>query len=404
MPPEAPRHPPDSHGNIGEKRPTPKFASFRPKASLELWSLGEETSTSSGLLLASPTSQGHNSAVKSSHHDRVSNRDRVHGRDEHRQKVERESRAHTKLPDRRSDYHENPTVAFVVDRFGDTKNLAFGALDRYDTPSYSRIGAGNVLGSSTDRKIDRNVSNEKALVLSYRDSLKRINRRSLWRVDDDRRELKIKPQATELPNLDPAANFVSFNVSRRRKRKRGDNGSTSENSTSSGEETTHYRSIEGKARPGSRPSDRHLFYRVDESASDGQEEGLSFPSDEMVQKRRMELSRKIEEEPNNCGAWLDLINHQDKTFGLSKMSKRTGLTDAEKRSNADVKLSMYEKALKNITNWVDRETLLVGMMEETAKFCEIQKLSSRWKIVLENNTGSLKLWTKFLDFKQTSFS
>ena len=65
-----------------------------------------------------------------------------------------------------SNVHESNS--FVVDRRGDVKNVVYGSMHRYDVPLFRRFGAGNVLGCKVDIKIDRDVSDDKGLVLSGR--------------------------------------------------------------------------------------------------------------------------------------------------------------------------------------------------------------------------------------------
>ncbi len=402
MPPEAPRDSQDPHGNLGDKRAIPKFASFRPKATPKYSSHEERASKAFNSHLSDQSDSAEKSVVKRPQHTHASDRDRSPG--SHGQ-GERKDRTRSEKPDVTFKHSKDITEPFVVDRLGDPRNLTFGALDRYSAPAYFRVGAGTVVGTSVGQTIDRNVSSEKGLVLSHCASSKKAGRRSLWRVDDyGSRELKIKPQANQRLGVDVAVDFIPLTTVHRKKRKRGGGGSGSGYPSSSGEEHTHYRSIEGKAKPEDRPVDPDLIYGSDAFPSDDQEEGRSSTLDETVQERRIELSKKLEAEPANCDAWMSLINNQDKVFGLSKTSKRTALTDAEKGSSADVKLSMYEKALEKMTHLQDREILLLGMMDEATKVWENQKLSSRWKSVLESNPGSLRLWTRFLDFKQSSLS
>ena len=366
-----------------EKRPIPKFASFRPKDPAR----SQEVD-------AQPTDI--NILPKSSLHEQ-------HKRDNHRHRSRHEHRARTQGE---NEARDNSQGSFVVDRTGDPNNLTFGALHRYGTPSYFRFGAGNVVGSPREYKIDRSVSNEKGLILSNRlyDLPTKSDRRSIWK-DNNRevlQELRIKPQANQAPDID-TADFVALSANQRIKRRRGNDGSSLDVSSSSGDDETHYRSIEGKARSNKKPADQDLIYNDNDVSSDEHEQSRSSTLDESVQRRRIELSRRVDADPTNCDAWLDLINHQDQIMGMNS-SKRMGLTNAEKRSNADVKLSIYEKALDKVSNAEARETLLLGMMEEAIKVWPVERLSSQWESILKDNPGSLTLWTRFLDFKQTAFT
>ena len=400
---ESPLYSPDANGNKA-KRPVPKFASFRPKGAPRNQAPSHEAPPTAHSALAC---QAISLRVSGTRNDLTDSDKRVHRHCEERRK--RKERNQYVTP------HllvEDPGAGgvnaklFAVDRVGDPNNLAFGALHRYETPSYFRLGAGNVLGSLREQKIDRSLSNEKGLILSHREHglSKSGEGPSLWNPSGRlTRELKVRPQANQLPHVDATLDFVSLSAARRTKRRRGNDGSSVDSESSSVEDSTHYRSIEGKAKSNHKPADHDLILNDDASSADDQGE-RRVSIDESAQDRRVELSRRTEADPCNYRAWLDLINNQDEVLKVSRTSKRRQLTNAERRANADVKLSIYQKALEKVTDSEGRENLVLGMIDQAVQVWTSEKLSSQLKILLQDNPGFLRLWIKYLDFKQTNFT
>ncbi|KAL2038659.1 hypothetical protein N7G274_008707 [Stereocaulon virgatum] len=373
-------------------RAIPKFASFRPKNVLNDRADSIEPAGNT----TSPHSPLHERRKVDDHcRSRYGQRARTHG----------DEFASLEFSDVVHETREYSQGSFIVDRAGDTNNLAFGGIHQYAIPSYHRVGGGNVLGSPREHRIDKSVSNDKGLILSkdVRHLQGRIDRRSLWKGTGRKllQELRIKPYQT--PDNDDIADFVALSANRRTRRRRGDDGSSSDVSLSSGDDDKHYRSVVGKARSNEEPADQDLIYDVDQLSSDDWEQSRSSTFDEAVQSRRTELLKRVDSDPANCDAWLDLIDQQDHIVGM-KPSKRIKITDAERRSNAEVKLSIYEKAMGKVSSPEGRETLLLGMMEEAIKVWSGERLLSQWGSILSDNPGSLKLWTRFLDFKQTAFT
>ena len=402
MPLESQSCSPDANGdNI--KRPVPKFASFRPKGALK----NQATSHKATPTVRSASDHQDVSLIVSGVRNNSADSDKYVYQD-CEERWERKERNHYVSP------HllvEDPGAGkgnsklFAVDRVGDPDNLTFGALHRYATPSYLRLGAGNVLGSSQWQKIDRSLSNEKGLILSYREygPSKRRERPSLWNSSgNSTRELKIRPQANQLLDVDATLDFVSLSAARRTKRRRGNDGSSLDSDSSSLEDSEHYGSVEGKAKLNHKPADHDLMFNDALSADDQGERRVSI--DESAQDKRAELSRRIEADPGNYGSWLDLINNQDDILKASRTSKRGELTNAERRANADVKLSILQKALEKVTDSEGRENLLLGMIDQAAQVWTSEKLSSELKSRLQKSPGFLRLWTKYLDAKQTNFT
>lgn len=298
---------------------------------------------------------------------------------------------------------QNPEL-FVVDKIGDPKNLIFGALDRYATPQYFRFGVGSVIGSPSDQKIDRTSSSETVLVLSDgRHGLSKKDRYLSSKLDlRGARTERVKPATDENLEIYNQTDFI-FLAAPTSLKKRRLNVASGEDSTSESE-STHYRSIAGKAKSRNESADQDYVCDNYTSHTSGNESPESQQLKDNVQKKKVQLSRQVDIDPANCDAWLELISYQDRLMGLGQGLLKISFTDAERKSNADVKISMYEKALAQVKDPRARETLLLGMMNEASKVWKGQKLSIQWKSIVQENPGYLRLWTRYLDFKQTSFS
>lgn len=387
-----------------EKTAIPKFASFQPDTPSKIQ--GRETTVSENLnrLPKSSNDVLHEPLLSPKPHRRTLGRH--HAREHHERSLKREATQYIELQSagQVSRSGENIRKSFVVDRVGDPNNLSFGALHKYETASYVRFGAGKVVGSPVDQRIDRTVSTDRELVLlddTYGLQKKR-DKHAIWRLDHEgARDLKIKTRKEHDPNLDQAADYISLEAAQRAKRSRGRDGLPVDCVSSSDEDDTHYRSVKGIAKSEEEPVDQDLKYNSNSPSSQDIAGSSYLTLDELAQKQRVQLLRRIDAEPNNFEAWINLITHQDNMLGLGQDLERTNLTKAERRSNAEIKLSMFEKALEKVKDSEGREVLLLGMMQEATKIWTIDKILFCWKSILQQNRRSLRLWTKYLDFIQT---
>ncbi|KAL6720435.1 hypothetical protein ACLMJK_002357 [Lecanora helva] len=384
--------------NRAEKKAIPKFASFRPK--------GNEREQLNDTL---PHDESVHLSLKNQlkYRKHVSRNEFARSYGDHR---DEQSKAgfRQELSDRANDHNEETGPHFVADRTGDPNNLTFGALHRYATSTYSRLGAGTVLGSLPGQKLDRSPDNERDLVLSKTDhsQWRRKDRKALWKTIQFRqRELKVTP--TDSKKSSPVnfnADFVAFEATKRVKRRRGSGNADAFSSTSSDGEDIHYRSIGGKAKFQADPQDRDLTFTSDMSSSSGAENKDVANTQASLSRERAALLRKLDENPSDSDVWLELIRRQSDIFRSSRVSRRTGLTAAERRSTAEVKLSMCYKALKVVQNSTARETLLVYKMQEAQLIWDNRKLALEWQNILEAYPVSLALWNDYLNFKQTTFA
>lgn len=300
---------------------------------------------------------------------------------------------------------QDSSKTFFVDKVGDPQNLKYGSPNTGAVPPYFRAGSGGIIGLARHRKIDRLASDHRAVVLSkfpYASSTKHaklaFDKVNWKRVRKLRRELSDGNEG-----IDPTADYIAMNGPRKRRKKQNRDGSTSESSSPSPQSGIgHYRLRKTKIKPVDRPSDEDLSYCTGSSASDSGG-GTSYKLTDKVQKRRVELSRKIDSDPACCDAWLALIDYQDTLLGLDHTSAKPKITRAETQSIADVKISIYEKAIEMVESLADKERLIFGMMDEANKVWESDKLSSKWRGLVQKYPTFVILWTKYLDFKQSDF-
>ncbi|EED21106.1 conserved hypothetical protein [Talaromyces stipitatus ATCC 10500] len=194
---------------------------------------------------------------------------------------------------------------------------------------------------------------------------------------------------------DAVQSFIPLSHDGSRKRRKMSGGYVSDVSDET--EKYGYRSIYGKAKPEvDIPSDMEASLE-----SDTDEEGGTVKWDREANKRNSELLSRAEDDPGDVDAWLEVIKYQD-TLLLGSGSTRQ-LTAAEKRNLADIKLSLYEKALKKVGKKHGKDRLLLGYLEEGASLWESKRLAEQWHAVLQHNPGYINLWVRYIDFRQTEF-
>ncbi|EEP78649.1 predicted protein [Uncinocarpus reesii 1704] len=376
----------------GEGKPAiPKFASFKPKVQAET-KAQEPLKTS-------------RDAVRHREHDgaRYASRAKREGkRSDHQPAGHPTSTGYSDTrhyrgsgrPVEQTEPVQHKPDFFKIDTKGDRYNVEYGAPHRYNVPSYHRVGAGRILGLPNSFAIDRESSLGTKIVVRPRgshaatDSTRQKYSSSVWkRVSKLKEYRRIRHDPRGETDSESQQSFIPLTSSRGRKRRRLDRASSEDSGP-------NYRSIEGKAKP------------VDEPDLDGD---LTSDSDlelegEAARRRNATLSARVSSHPDDVNGWLDLINHQSNMVGTADSEGRRTHTVAEKRSIAEVKVSMYENALRKIPADVPRDGLLLGMMEEGAAIWDTKTVADKWKNVLQSNPGYIALWVKYLDFQQTRFA
>ncbi|KAI7590356.1 hypothetical protein KC343_g18425, partial [Hortaea werneckii] len=226
--------------------------------------------------------------------------------------------------------------AFIVDLRGDAKNVEFGSLHRYSVPTYHRIGYGKLVGASASAKIDRDRSTEKYITLLRRTG----DRKDVGRLRlpagipvNERRLRLVAPIPSSFIGVDVNSDFISLN---------GDSDLKQGPDTSDPGGYVDYRSIEGKAKHTNQPEDEDL-----EFASDTGEDLHNQETELRVRQENAALVRQTKERPHDVNAWQALIEHQARVICPGVDYSR--LTASQKRTVADIRLSIYDQALKHVT-------------------------------------------------------
>jgi hypothetical protein len=292
-----------------------------------------------------------------------------------------ESRASEHL---KSDRNSSSSKEYFSDRRGDPDILRYGTLNYSDIPAYRRSGYGCVLGLNSNQKIDREHSSQTKIYITP--ATRRRQERLLTgkrAAPEDSRMLRLinsgNMQATE-----EVLDFIP--VSGTRNRKRGD----SEDEGVEDQELD-YRGI---TRDSSQPTDPETQY---------ESETEDFTAGSEITKKNTELVRRTREFPEDIQTWINFIEYQEAMISLD--SPTVALTDASKQQLADVRIPIYEEALKKVRSDPENHVLLyTGLLKEAQRSWNETKLMDRWKEVLQKHPRNAQLWLMFLDFMQSRFT
>lgn len=366
------------------KRTVPKFSSFKPKAP-------EPTPTPTSKPERRDGSPQRKDDSKPSHrrreHDRKREPEVRRGHREDRREGRRSPSRSAKptAPAQPAPKTTTSNDVFYFDKRGDPLILRYGSNERGKVPTYSRFGAGKVLGTTGRLIIHHDGARD---TFSIQDRY-RPGRGSVFR---DKSAIKdaaarwskskyIKPSPTPAALPAPSDDFIALEPSK--KRKRGDDEPNV---------VRDYRSIFGKNGDSDSDSD---------SGDDMSQSEDEAPEMTTTKKRSIELSRRVRAEPIDISSWLELINLQDDLFRENQGEKLAAAphlrTEAESRDLAELKVSLYEEALSHATEALEREALVDGMMREGARAWSPKTLAKRWDDVSEKYPGSFSLWRARLD-------
>jgi hypothetical protein len=351
----------------------PKFSSFKPK-------------------LPARQSEARDDRINDGSKQRESHRSKSRG---HRDKTHKE--LHILESSVNRDEFEESDV-FIVDRRGDKKSIEFGRLHRYSVPAYQRTGAGKVIGAGTSERIDRVESTDGAIVMRSMQFESQKSARPLLEVRNLEKSLRLLKPAGSINVTTPSKqatghgttsrteqDYIELSHSRSLKRKRDSNTPD-----------VDYRSIEGKAKPEIRAADDDVK-EVTDSEMDDAEETRSIE----IQQKNSELTRKTKEHPTDAQAWLDLGDFQSEVVspGLQTIPPSA----AEKRTVAELRIAVYERATKRIAlGSAGQDLLRLRLLQEGSHIWETSKLAQSWVDALKHNQHSIILWTHYLNFLQAS--
>lgn len=390
-----------------EKRTVPSFASFKPKVS-----------SAAPAVSVKPDDEDRDRASSDSHQRRDRHSENQKGSRRHRHSSKAYSR------ERKDDhyYSNNGRVArpnkppdcgptaqllqdefqesdyFMIDRRGDIKNVEYGGLHRYSIPTYYRSGYGRVLGADEHAKIDRDASTNKEVVLRLERGERREKSERLLSKKGVR--LEGRSQRLILPEIEGGAAFTKTSAEfeadflplrSNLKRKRGIE------SPERSVPDVDYRSVEGKATADSAPKDEDEDAEFESSSDEEREE---IASDAHVRAQNVEFSRAVKAHPTDHSAWLALMEHQaQSTFARVDAND---LTTSQRRSIADIQLSILDQAFKHIQpGMAGYDRLLYAYMTEGSWLWEASKLSQKWQDVLRHQPTSMQLWREYFNYVQT---
>ena len=356
----------------------PKFASFRAKGKAEQPSGGKERRNESqddsgrsatvdeaqGLAQESATTRSEISSKRSKPlHQKSSSRDLRRSHEPgSRQALKRKS------PELTIDRRDASDRLFQVDIEGDPHNLVYGTIHRYNIPSYYRWGAGVVVGLPARLRIDRAVAEEFVVITDRHQNQARRREKYSFARNERRhlRKLRIRNVGALPANDEMGQEFIPLRLSGPSKTNRNEDDGLEVTGTDGDRD---YRSIKGRAKTNA-PVDTEMEYATDTSTSDYEAVDIDAP-ESSKKARRLELVQNVDKEPSSASRWLELIRHQDRLLDYTNSSRGRRPTEAERRSTADIKLSMYEKALIKVGKAAKGyDELLVGLMDEGSKIWE----------------------------------
>lgn len=297
----------------------------------------------------------------------------------------RKSRHERAPPSRASEVPETKTDVgtskiWFSDRLGDADVLRYGSLYRSDIPAYRRAGYGFVLGLGLDQKIDRERSSQGKIYMTP--ATRQRQERLLTgkhAPKEGTRMLRVVKQ-DDRKGIHEQEDFVRVSSTRKRKRDSGDEA----------EEQTPELDDRGIER------DDHELLDPDTQYDSGVEDSSLVAE---ATKRNSELVRKTRESPQDVQAWLHFIEHQEAMLGVD----HSALTENLRQRLADVRIPIYEEALKKVPS-VDHVRLQRGLLCEAQRSWNGVKVASKFEEVLATCPSNGDIWLMYLDFVQSSFS
>ncbi|RMZ68625.1 hypothetical protein GMOD_00008351 [Pyrenophora seminiperda CCB06] len=272
---------------------------------------------------------------------------------------------------------------YFRDRRGDLDIVRYGTLNRYDIPSYRRFGHGCVLGISTDRKIDREYTTEKAIYITP------ARGKRQKRLLIDKHAKHSSGRALKVVKLNAGDNELHQDfilLSANGKRIHSDSDDQDE-----AIQETDYRRIEGAN--SAELVDTDMQYESD----------VDVAIDVEVTRKNASLVRQTREHPEDVTGWLALIAHQEAMLKFERPSVE--LTPSDTAHLADIRISTYKEALKKTGKDHDAQLkLYTGLLKEAERAWDGAKLASEWKEVLERYPENMELWMMHLDFVQSTFT
>lgn len=379
------------------KSSIPKFASFRPKGPAT-----ESSRADSSKELEEQTPRKRDRSLERAHRvDRSTKSRRAKG-PTYTFQAEQVDRPQSDGIDRREHGrartadHDLTTLVnrqdeyFQVDCKGDVQNLQYGKLHRYSIPPYRRSGNGFILGLARTDRIER--TNDDQLIVGKAHSAQRERPNYASQKWQETRGIRLIRAEAAAHDLDPNKDYISAINPRARR-------------TMHSGQVDQLRDMTGD----------DLLGRIEDPGSEVPEFDVEYESDTShgssddrynneIKSENARLTRQITTDPTNVAAWRALIEHQSAVLSIGRAGRPYDLTANEERAVADVRSTIYEQAIKVVPDGNSRLDLIIEHMDEVATVWESKRLWERWKALLKHYPQSIKLWLRYLQVVQTSFT
>jgi len=269
--------------------------------------------------------------------------------------------------------HDESSDVYFIDRIGDTGIQAYGTNNKSGIPLYRPASADYPLGGSNDEVL-RQPKPGLLSALSREDKAKLQGSGRLIRAT--KLDALATGGATQLPD------FLPLNHARKRKR----------SPPVTGPEDFSLVALAQKTPP----------FETDSELSDSNSNIDNIDAGFDIRQENVRLSNLVKAEPKNAKAWYEYVEFQEIWGNQDRPTYRDSTAD-EKRSIAEVKLSIYRKALEAVGKQSrDHEFLLLGMMQETEKVLETTRLVAKWKEVTQKNRDCHRLGLEYINFTQSA--
>ena len=330
---------------------------------------------------------------------RHSKKSRYGGHDRHKKDAcEKRSRTHIPIPNVAAVVEHEDGPFFFVDRKGDSQNVIFGGNHTATTPRYRKAGYGSLIGTNRHYKISHDGSKAFGIGSSY-DGPRRGHVSSLLNFTGKSRvefgQVKAKTTEGEDDGIKLQHEYVTLVPQNSRIPKRDEVQGSRESTLGSMMEVPKPLQQAQNSLVGSDTESG-----LDKSSEDEDEEDLysRFVND-AERKHLLELNRATVQHPADADRWLALIAHQDH---MHENNANHGRISATSKDNlAEIKLTLYEKALTKVIDPRSRERLIKGLMDQGAIVWDNATLSKKWQSVLKENS-STELWMRYVNFRQTT--
>jgi NRDE-2, necessary for RNA interference len=330
-----------------------------------------------------------------------SHKHRDDGRHRHPESAPEKDEGHYTEPKKVAVHSEDDTGPFFfIDRKGDPNNVLYGGNDNSSVPRYHRVGYGRVLGLDRRYRISKDGSKTSGYGLAPDGPQRGLARSLLNYRDNPKLELKVKSDSLEGEDDDFRLQhaYIAVESSRSKRRKRSSTKPESDNALQivMGRSNGSRHDTGGISDLLESDSDPSIVSEKEPDAYD------TFRND-VHRQRSIELNRATIERPGDIKAWLALIEHQSYTFGIYGSESDDKLSATDKRSLAELKLALYEKALAKVPDATTSERLILGLMKQGSLLWDPETISKRWQAVLKT-ASSTDLYIRYLNFRQTETS